>query len=87
VVFPDTKGLKLISTQKALKEIKVRATCFMIVAHGEKKSTTEHIRSISVVDEYTDVFPDEILELPPSRDVILGAGQYRWHHIEWHQQS
>jgi len=35
---------------------------------------------IPVVDEYTDVFPDEIPELPPSRDVdftidlIPGAG-------------
>jgi len=35
---------------------------------------------IPIVEEYTNVFPDEIPELPPSRDVdfiidlILGAG-------------
>jgi len=45
------------------------ATCFMIVAQGEKKSTEEKIRSIPVVDEYVDVFPDKIPELPPSRDI------------------
>ena len=38
------------------------------------------IRSIPVVDEYVDVFPDEVLGLPPSKDVdftidlVLGAG-------------
>jgi len=52
----------------------------VIVAQTEKKSTEEQIRSILVVDEYADVFPDEISELPPSRDIdfsidlILGAG-------------
>jgi len=40
-----------------LKEIKVGATCYMIVAQGEKKSTIEQIRSIPVVDEYANVFP------------------------------
>jgi len=52
----------------------------MIVAHAEKMSTTEKISRIPVVVEYADVFPDEIPELPPSRDVdfsidlIPGAG-------------
>jgi len=41
----------------------------MIVAHGQKKNSEEHIRSIPVVDEYADIFPDEIPKLPPSRDV------------------
>jgi len=41
----------------------------MIVAQAEKMSTTEKINRIPVVDEYEDVFPDEILELLPSRDV------------------
>ena len=72
--------MELISAQMAMKDIEVRATCFMIVAQGEKNSTTEHIRSIPKVDEYANVFPDEIPELPPSRDVdftidlIPGAG-------------
>ena len=43
-------------------------------------STKEQISKILVVDEYADVFLDEIPELPPSRDidfsidVIPGAG-------------
>ncbi|XP_027912163.1 uncharacterized protein LOC114171154 [Vigna unguiculata] len=69
VIFPETVGQKLISAQKAMREVEVGATCFMIVAQGENKSTTEQIRSIPVVDEYADVFPDEIPELPPSRNV------------------
>jgi len=52
----------------------------MIVAHAEKNNTTEKISVILVVEKYVDVFPDEIPELPPSRDVdfsidlIPGAG-------------
>jgi len=63
-----------------MKEVEDGATCFMIVAQRKKKNTAEQIRSIPVVDEYADVFPDEIPELLPSRDVdftidiIPGAG-------------
>ena len=52
----------------------------MIVAQTEKKSTVEKISLIPMVDEYANVFPDKIPELPPSRDVdfttdlIHGAG-------------
>ena len=52
-----------------MREIEAGATCYMIVAQAEKMSTTEKINRIPVVDEYEDVFPDEILELLPSRDV------------------
>jgi len=51
-----------------------------VVAHTEKKSTVDKISLILVVDEYANVFPDEIPDLPPSRDVdftidlIPGAG-------------
>jgi len=69
VVFPETVGLELISTQRAINEVEARATYFMIVAQTKKKSIAEQIVLISVVEEYADVFPDEIPELPPSRDV------------------
>jgi len=80
IVFPDTVGLELISSNQAVREIEAGATCYMIVAQAEKMSTAEQISRIQVVDEYADVFPDEIPELPPSRDVdfsidlIPGAG-------------
>jgi len=80
LVFPEHEGLELISAQRAINEVEAGATCFMIVAHTEKKSVVEKIGVIPVVEEYADVFPDEIPELPPSRDVdfsidlIPGAG-------------
>ncbi|XP_027915913.1 uncharacterized protein LOC114175332 [Vigna unguiculata] len=80
IVFPDTVGLELISSNQAVREIEAGATCYMIVAQAEKMSTAEQISRIPVVDEYADVFPDEIPELSPSRDadfsidLIPGAG-------------
>ena len=55
--------------EEAMREMKGGAICFVIVAKTKKKSSREHIRSIQMVDEYTDVFLDEVLGLPPSRDV------------------
>ena len=56
VVFPDTAGLELISSNQAVKEIEAGATCFMIVAHEEKMSMTEKISRIPVVDDFADFF-------------------------------
>ena len=69
LVFPEHEGLELISTQGAIHEVEAGATCFMIVAHAEKNNTAEKINVILVVEEYAYVFPDEIPELPSSRDV------------------
>ena len=80
LLFPEHEGLELISAQRAINEVEAGATCFMIVAHAEKNNTAEKISVIPVVEEYADVFPDEIPELPPSKDVdftidlIPGAG-------------
>jgi len=69
IVFSYTVGLEHISSNQAVKEIEGGATCYMIVAHAEKMSTVENISKIPVVDEYADVFPDEIPELLSNRDV------------------
>ena len=69
LVFPEHEGLELILAQRTINEVEAGATCFMIVAHAEKNSTVEKISVIPVVEEYADVFPNEIPELPPSRDV------------------
>ena len=64
----------------AVKEMKGGSTCFVIVAQEKKMSMEEQISKIPVVDEYADVFPDEIPVLPPSWDIdfsidlIPGAG-------------
>ena len=74
LVFLEHEGLELSSAQRVINEVQAEATYFMIVAHAEKISV------IPVVEEYADVFPNEIPELPPSRDVdftidlILGVG-------------
>ncbi|XP_027905762.1 uncharacterized protein LOC114165311 [Vigna unguiculata] len=78
LVFSEHEGLELISAQRAINEAEVEATCFMIVAHAEKNSTTEKISVIPVVEEYADVFPDEIPELPPSRDVDFSIDLIPW---------
>jgi len=70
----------MISSNQAMKEIEVGATCFMIVAQMENNSTDEQIHMIPKVEEYAYVFTYEIPELPPSRymdftiDLITGAG-------------
>ena len=52
----------------------------MIMVQPEKRSIVDLIRSVPIVGEYADVFPDEVPGLPPSRDVdftidlVLGAG-------------
>ncbi|XP_027911549.1 uncharacterized protein LOC114170263 [Vigna unguiculata] len=69
LVFPEHEGLELISARRAIIEVEAGATYFMVVAHVEKNNIAEKISVILVVEEYADVFPNEIPELPPSRDV------------------
>jgi len=69
VVFPEVEWLALIFTREALKEMTKGATCFMIVVQVEKKSTVDQIQSIPVVEEYADVFPNEVPKLPSSKDI------------------
>ena len=80
LVFPEHEGLELVSTREAVKVLQEGATCFMVMAKLEKKGAAEMIQNIQVVNEYADVFPNEVLGLPPSQDVdftidlIPGAG-------------
>jgi len=80
LVFPEHEGLELISTREVVKALQEGAMCFMVMAKPEKKSVAEMIQSIPVASEYANVFPDEVLGLPPSRDIdftidlIPGAG-------------
>jgi len=68
-VFPEAEGLSLISTREAMQEEAEGASCYVLVVHPEKRSTIDVIKSIPVVVDYADVFPDEVPGLPPSRDV------------------
>ena len=69
IVYPDTEEIKLMTLGEAVKEMRQGSTCFVIVAQEKKRSTEEQISRVPVLDEYTDVFPNEIPELPPSRDI------------------
>ena len=69
IVFPETEGLEVVTSHEAEKDMKQGYTCFVLVAQEKKISNEEHISRIQVVDEYVDVFPDEIPELPPRRDI------------------
>ncbi|BAT95505.1 hypothetical protein VIGAN_08224900, partial [Vigna angularis var. angularis] len=80
LVFPDVGGLELVSTTKVLKDFKDGVVCFVIIAQEQKKDSERQATGISVVEDFADVFPDEILDLPPRRevefsiDLIPGAG-------------
>ena len=52
-----------------MKELQGGATCFTVVAKPEKKTASEMIQSIQVASEYANVFLDQVLGLPPSRDI------------------
>jgi len=58
----------LLSSHGVRKELQGGVQCFMIFTHlevegGEMKSV------IPVVQEFEDVFPNEVPQLPPSREV------------------
>jgi len=80
VVFPENDGLPLISTCEVVQEATGGSFCYVIMVQPEKRSAVDLVRSIPVVGEYVDVFPDEVPGLPPSRDVdfaidlVPGAG-------------
>ena len=80
LVFPEREGLELISTREAVRVLQEGATCFMVMGKPEKKSVVEMIQKIPIINEYADVFSDEVRGLPPSRDIhfsidlVPGAG-------------
>ncbi|XP_052723852.1 uncharacterized protein LOC128193787 [Vigna angularis] len=78
LVFPDEYEVELSVTLGQLKEdIVDGASCFLIMTHSDERlEGLNHERSSnkssgerSVVDEFPDVFPDEVPGLPPPREV------------------
>jgi len=41
IVFPEIEGIELVTSGEAVKEMKMRSTCFVIVAQEKKMSTEE----------------------------------------------
>ncbi|XP_052726161.1 uncharacterized protein LOC128194648 [Vigna angularis] len=79
LVFPDEEEEELFVTLGQLKEdIMEGASCFLIMTHTdeefedlshERSSSSKPSGGRSVVDEFPDVFPDEVPGLPPPREV------------------
>ncbi|XP_052733512.1 uncharacterized protein LOC128196492 [Vigna angularis] len=74
LVFPDEEEEELSITLGQLKEdIMEGASCFLIMTYEgnevERSSNVESSRGRTVVDEFPDVFPDEVPGLPPVREV------------------
>lgn len=61
--------MQTITSQEVLQDLRQGATCFVVMRTKKKKSAEEHIMGIPIMEEFVDVFPDEVLELPPSREV------------------
>ncbi|KAF5755487.1 putative nucleotidyltransferase, Ribonuclease H [Helianthus annuus] len=72
-VYGETasKGLKLMSCVQANKYLHKEYRAFLaniVVAEKEKKKKVE-VKDVPVVREFPQVFPDDLPELPPSRDI------------------
>ncbi|XP_017426310.1 uncharacterized protein LOC108334896 [Vigna angularis] len=78
LVFPEEDEEEFSVTLGQLKEdIMEGASCFLIMTHEDQefgslmqeRSSTSNSNGRSVVDEFPDVFPEEIPGLPPAREV------------------
>ncbi|XP_047149583.1 uncharacterized protein LOC124821701 [Vigna umbellata] len=76
LIFPEENEEELGVTLDQLKEdIMEGASCFLIMTHADNESEgferaySKWREARSVVDEFPDVFPDEVPGLPPVREV------------------
>ena len=68
LLFRNSKEPELLSSHGVIKELQDDAQCFMIFTHLKEEG--EEMKSdIQVVQEFEDVFRNEVLGLPPSREV------------------
>jgi len=91
LVFLEADGVKLISTQEVMKELREGATFFMMIAQSEKKSSEEQIHSICVVDNLHMYFLTNFLGYPQVWmwiSLSISSLERVWCHllrIEWHR--
>lgn len=63
--------MQTMSSREILQDIWEGATCFIVIKTKKNKSAEEKIVGIPIVEEFADVFPYEVLGLPPSWEVEL----------------
>ena len=68
MLFPNLEEPELLLSQDVMKEIHDGVQCFIIFMHLEVEKE-ERTLVIPVVHEFEDVFPEEVLGLPLSREV------------------
>ncbi|XP_052728517.1 uncharacterized protein LOC108327384 [Vigna angularis] len=78
LIFPEEYEEELGVTLSQIKEdIMEGASCFLIMTHEDRevtdksfeRSSNKYTEGRTVVDEFPDVFPDEVPGLPPVREV------------------
>jgi len=68
LLFPDSEEPELVSSQGVMRELHDGVQCYMIFRQMEVERG-EATSMISVVQDFGDVFPEEVPGLPPSREV------------------
>ncbi|XP_017428761.1 uncharacterized protein LOC108336824 [Vigna angularis] len=68
LIFPNPEEAELLSVQQVLKEVKEGSSCFVILPHVEVEKNEQNL-DIPIVNEFNDVFPEEVPRLPPQQEV------------------
>jgi len=68
LLFPNAEEPELVSSQGVMKELHDGAQCYMIFTHLEVERG-EATSVIPVVQDFEDMFPEEVSRLPPRREV------------------
>ena len=79
LLFPNAEEPELVSSQGVMRGLHDGAQCYMIFTHMEVERG-EAMSVIPIVQDFGDVFSEEVPRLPPSRevefsiDLVLGTG-------------
>lgn len=77
-MFPDSGGLESISTKEVLKNVSGRTMCFVVMAQEKKKSFEDQAMSVSMVEKFANVFPDEVLRCQAEKWSSYRLGAKSW---------
>ncbi|XP_017438243.2 uncharacterized protein LOC108344293 [Vigna angularis] len=69
LVFQEPEGFEVSTSKEVLHDLKDGGICFAVMVKEQRENTNEQISGIHVVEEFADVFPEEVPGLPPSREV------------------
>jgi len=79
LLFLNPEDEKLLSSQQIAREAKKGSQCFLILTQLSIEERDVYAK-IPIVEEFVDVFPEDVPGLPPKRevefsiDLVLGAG-------------